>query len=748
MTEPRGHPPGLFSVLGRQTGERPRASRRSERRHRAGGGLDFSFPGTSSVGSHVSEFGPNRKRGGKMPAMNRLAQEQSPYLLQHAANPVDWWPWCPEAFEQARVRDVPVLISICYSACHWCHVMAHESFEDAEVAEVMNTGFVSIKVDREERPDIDAIYMEAVQLVSGNGGWPMTVLGLPDGRPFWAGTYLPKADLVALLARVSDLWASRRRDIETDAARLVAAVRQGARLSSPAEQSSQTGVELLGSAAQALSLRLDPEWGGFGNRPKFPEPASLELLAQHWWRSRDDRSLQALRLTLDAMSSGGIYDHLGGGFARYSTDRRWLVPHFEKMLYDNALLLSVYTHAWQLTRSERYRQVAQETAAYLLRPPMRLPEGAWASAEDADSEGEEGRFYTWALDELEEVGGQAAARWYGATEKGNFKGRNILWRPGVGELARPPEIENARSALFERREQRPRPGLDAKVLCEWNSMAVVALATAGAALGQPGWVRAAAETGDVLLRHLRRSDGRWLRSWRAGFGSGANAPGTAPAGSRSPALACAGDYAWLVRAFTCLGETTGQRSWTEAARETADALLELFWDEDEGAFFTCGSDSEQLVARIKDLHDGAIPSANASAATALARLGELTGQPRYREAASQVVEALSASMAVMPSAFCGTVPVASYLDGPRRQVVVASSSTELVEPVWDRYLPDTVLAWGERYESPLWEGRDGPGARGKAFVCVGYSCRLPVATAADLSRTLDGDGTRGPAIHQ
>jgi uncharacterized protein YyaL (SSP411 family) len=680
--------------------------------------------------------------------MNRLAAEPSPYLLQHAANPVDWWPWCPEAFEEARVRNVPVLISVGYSACHWCHVMAHESFEDVEVAEVLNTGFVSIKVDREERPDIDAVYMEAVQLVSGNGGWPMTVLALPDGRPFWAGTYLPKANLLGLLARVSELWTGRRGDIEADAARLAEAIGQGARLSSPGAANPPAGANLLDSAAEALVHRFDPEWGGFGTRPKFPEPASLELLAHHWWRSGDPRSLQALCLSLDAMSSGGIYDHLGGGFARYSTDRQWLVPHFEKMLYDNALLLSAYTHAWQLTRSERYRQVVHETATYLLRPPMRLPEGAWASSEDADSEGEEGRFYTWRLAELEEVGGRAAAEWYGATEQGNFEGRNILWRPGIGELSRPTEVEGARLALFQRREQRTRPGLDAKVLTEWNAMAVAAMAVAGTAFGEPSWVEAAAETGELLLSHLRRPDGRWLRSWRAEFGGRANAVRPSIKGGGGSALACAGDYAWLVQAFTRLGEATGQSSWTGAASETADALLELFWDKEEGAFFTYGSDSEQLVARMKDLRDGAIPSANASAATALARLGELTGQSRYTEAAAQVVQVLSPSMSVMPSAFCGTVPVASYLGGPRRQVVVASRSPELVQQVWGRYLPDTVLAWGETYESPLWEGRDGPQAQGKAFVCEDYSCRLPVTTTNELAALLGGDVAEGQNIHQ
>ncbi len=330
-----------------------------------------------------------------MPGPNRLAQETSPYLLQHAGNPVDWRPWSAEAFAEARRRDVPVLISVGYSACHWCHVMAHESFEDTGVAEVLNSGFVAVKVDREERPDVDAVYMEAVQLLTGGGGWPMTVLALADGRPFWGGTYLPRANFLNLLQRVVTLWSTNRSALEDDAARLSEAVRQGAAPAPLAGGPGQSAAgrpddrhafgTVLAAAAEGLLARYDPQWGGFGGAPKFPQATSLEVLAQYWWRSGDERSLEAVTHTLDAMSSGGIYDHLAGGFARYSTDRHWLVPHFEKMLYDNALLVLAYTHAWQFTGSPRYRQVVDETVGYLLSPPIRLPEGAWASAEDADS---------------------------------------------------------------------------------------------------------------------------------------------------------------------------------------------------------------------------------------------------------------------------------------------------------------------------------------------------------------------------
>jgi hypothetical protein len=672
---------------------------------------------------------------------NRLAEEPSPYLRQHAGNPVDWWPWSDEAFAEAGQRDVPLLISVGYSACHWCHVMAHESFEDDEVARVLNAGFVAVKVDREERPDVDAVYMEAVQLAGAGGGWPMTVLALPDGRPFWTGTYLPKGRFLSLLRRVKELWASQRDELEAEAARLADAVRQGAELPGWSALQSEAGDTGLGDmglgdmglgvarAAEALLARYDPEWGGFGNSPKFPQPTNLEVLSQHWWRSGDATTLEALRRTLDAMSSGGIYDHLAGGFARYSTDRRWLVPHFEKMLYDNALLVKAYTHAWQLTGSPRYRQVVEETVAYLLGPPVRMAEGAWAAAEDADSEGEEGRFYSWDFAELTNVAGRAAAEWYGASAEGNWEGKNVLWRPGVAEIARPPEIEDARLALLERRSKRPRPGLDVKVLTEWNAMAISALAYAGTAFAQPTWVAAAVATADVLLEQLRRADGRWLRSWRPGAPSGAGAGGRH--------LACAADYAWLVEAFTRLGEATGQAKWTIAARDAASSLLELFWDEQGGGFFTSGADAEPLIARMKDIYDGAVPSANATAVLALARLGELTGEARFSEVAQQTVVAMAPAMSRAPIAFPGMALAVDYLVRPRREVVVTSPAEGLVRAVWDRYLPDTVLAWAEPFPSPLWEGRVGPTAAGRAYVCEGYACKLPLSDPAELAVLLD-----------
>ncbi len=459
--------------------------------------------------------------------MNRLADQTSPYLRQHAENPVDWYPWGQDAFAAAQRRDVPILLSIGYSACHWCHVMAHESFEDPATAGVMNAGFVNIKVDREERPDVDAVYMEAVQAVTGSGGWPMTVFLLPDGRPFLGGTYFPRARFVELLGQVGRAWHQRRPDLEASATQLAEAVRAGTALPGRGWDSKEGGAPggnaggaplgaLLGAASDTLLARFDAEWGGFGGAPKFPQPAMLELLLLAASRTGRTDVAGAVTTTLDAMAAGGIYDHLAGGFARYSTDRRWLVPHFEKMLYDNAQLARVYLHAFQLTGAVQYRQVVTETLEYLLRSPMRLSGGGLASAEDADSEGEEGRFYVWDEAEVLDVAGPLTRDWYGVTKQGNWEGRNILCRPLGASLARSPEVEGGRAALFARREERVRPGLDDKVLTEWNAMAVAALAEAGGCLANERWLLAGEALGDFLLSNLRRpADGRWLRSWQS-----------------------------------------------------------------------------------------------------------------------------------------------------------------------------------------------------------------------------------------
>ena len=667
-----------------------------------------------------------------MATTNRLAQETSPYLRQHAENPVDWYPWGPEAFEEARTRDVPVLLSVGYSACHWCHVMAHECFEDPDVAAAMNRGFVNIKVDREERPDVDSVYMEAVQAIAGGGGWPMTVFLTPDGRPFHGGTYFPKPQFLPLLDRVGALWAERRPDLEQAAEQLSAAVRAGTALpsrgwASSGDPSAARSPELLGRAADALMQRYDPEWGGFGRAPKFPQPPVLEALLMAAAESGRPELSEAVVTTLDAMASGGIYDHLGGGFARYSTDRAWLVPHFEKMLYDNALLARVYLHAYQATGLERYRQVVSETLGYLLDRPMGIPGAGFASAEDADSEGVEGRFYVWDRAEVLEVAGAAVADWYGVTDGGNWEGHNILTRPHRAALIRPEEIEAGRVALLARRNRRVRPGLDDKVLTEWNAMAVAALAECGRALDQPVWVSEAERVARFLLDNLRRPDGRWLRSWQAG----------ADGGRAGRHLAYASDHAWLVEAFTRLAEATGRSGWVAEAKAAAERLIELFWDGEAGAFVTAGRDAEALIAAPVDTHDGALPSTNSVAAAALTRLSALTGENRFRATAETVVTSMAPALGAAPLAFSGMVAAAHLLQRGITEVVVTGERPDLLSVVAGRYLPAAVWAWGEPFDSPLWEGRTNPAETGRAYVCRDYACRAPVSEASQLESELE-----------
>jgi uncharacterized protein len=657
--------------------------------------------------------------------VNRLELETSPYLRQHADNPVHWWPWGEEAFAEARRRDVPVLLSVGYSACHWCHVMAHESFEDPDTAAVMNEGFVNVKVDREERPDVDALYMEAVQAMTGQGGWPMTVFLDPDGRPFFAGTYFPREprhgrpSFTQLLEAITRAWrGGQRADLLEQADELTDALRRSVRTTAAG---ALPGPEVLADATARLLSRLDPTWGGFGTAPKFPSPMVLEYLLHRHLVSDDADALAAVTLTLDRMAAGGIYDHLGGGFARYSTDQRWLVPHFEKMLYDNALLVGVYTRAWQVTGVEHYRQVVHETIGYVRRD-LAQPGGGFASAEDADSEGAEGRFYVWTPDEVREVLGDAAdpvLDWYGITTDGNFEGASIAHRPPQGTLARPPAIEAARQRLFEHRASRPRPGLDDKVLTEWNALMVAALADAGAAFDEPAWVAAAEAAAEFLLGHLRRPDGRWLRSWQR------------DGGARH--LAVAEDHAALLDAFVRLAEATGSARWYHESLDVAERLLALFWDDAGGGFFTTGDDAPPLIVRRKDLVDSATPSANSAAALALLRLAALSGRTDLEERARGAIELVGPLLGEQPQAFGRLLQAHALACGPVSEVVVVGDRPQLVREVHRRFLPTAVLSWGEPTGSPLWEGRAEPAG----YVCQGFVCQRPATTAEELAAQLD-----------
>jgi uncharacterized protein YyaL (SSP411 family) len=658
--------------------------------------------------------------------VNRLADATSPYLRQHRDNPVDWYQWGDEAFARARAEDKPVLLSVGYSACHWCHVMAHESFEDTGTAAVMNELFVNVKVDREERPDVDAIYMAATQAMTGQGGWPMTVFCTPDGRPFYCGTYFPKEPrhglpgFVDLCRAVDDAWRNRRDDIVGHAEELTEAVSRSA-LGTIRASRELPGTETLTAAYRQLREQHDDDWGGFGAQPKFPQTISLELLLRAYQRNHAPQALATVETSLEAMASGGIYDHLGGGFARYSVDRIWLVPHFEKMLYDQALLVRIYLHAWQVTGSDVYRQVLNETIGYVLRD-LRHPDGGFYSAEDADSEGVEGKFYVWTPEEIcaaldeDPVLAKAAVEWYGVTDEGNFEGHNILNRiTHRGDLVRPPEVDEARARLFEVRARRVRPGLDDKVLTEWNALFLTTLAEAAAATGRNDWLEAARANGEFLLRELRSTDGRWLRAWQQDHGA--------------HTLAFAADHASLVEAFTRLSEATGEARWILAAVETADSLLELFWDEAGSGLFTIGSDGEQLITRSKDLLDDATPSANSMAAVGLIRLAALTGVERYRERAEEIVRLLANAAGQHPTAFAHLLEAVDLLDAGVTEVAVVGDRDDLVRVVQRRYLPNAVIAWGEPYESPLWAERQD----GYAYVCRDFVCAAPVENEEALA---------------
>jgi uncharacterized protein YyaL (SSP411 family) len=655
---------------------------------------------------------------GQTRPMNRLAHESSPYLRQHADNPVDWYPWGDEAFERAQAEDKPILLSIGYSACHWCHVMAHESFEDAEVAAVLNQKCVCIKVDREERPDVDAIYMEATQAMNGSGGWPMTVFLTPDRRPFYAGTYYAKSQFLTLVDAVDDAWKHQRTELLTQADQLTQAIRERSAVPPAAEATG--GEEALHNAYEILARGFDPEWGGFGRSPKFPMTTNVELLLRAYAHNGDQHTLDMITTTLDAMASGGIYDHIGGGFARYSVDAFWMVPHFEKMLYDNALIPRAYLHAWQLTGEPRFAQVVAETIGYVLRD-LRAPEGALYSAEDADSEGEEGRFYVWRPEEIEAVVGDdsaAAMTWYGVTKAGNFEGANILHRPVRGDLLRPPPIEEARAKLLAARDKRVRPGLDDKTLTEWNAMWIATAAEAGAAMHRTDWIDHGVTAAEFALAHLRREDGRWLRAWQR------------DSGARH--LGYALDYVHLTDAFTRLAEATGSARWISEARATADALLALFWDDADGGLWTSGSDAEELLVRTKDVFDGATPSANSVGAVALVRLGGLTGVQTYTDAAHQILAVLNEHLTHHPSSVTTAVAAVDMFVSGITEVVISGDRPDLVSAVQARYMPNAVLAWGEPYPSPLWEGRELPAA----YVCRGYTCALPATTLDELTDRL------------
>ncbi len=678
---------------------------------------------------------------------NRLATETSPYLLQHAHNPVDWYPWGEEALERARAEDRPIFLSIGYSACHWCHVMERESFEDEQTAALMNDNFVNVKVDREERPDLDSIYMEAVQAMTGSGGWPMSVFLTPAGKPFYGGTYFPPQprygipSFPQLLLAVADAYTNRRGDLEEQAQRLTDAIGRTGSLSA---SGGEPGEEILTEAAAKLLQYFDEQYGGFGDQPKFPQPMTLEFAMSQHRRGGEAEALHVAEHTLRQMAAGGIYDHLGGGFHRYSVDRVWLVPHFEKMLYDNAQLLRAYLHAWQINGRREHRQVVEETVDYVLRE-MTAPEGGFYSAQDADSEGEEGKFFVWTAAEIEAVLGKEEAdllgRAYGVTPAGNFEGNTILnLKQTAGEIARQTgaaeeavaeRLAAARQKLFLAREKRVKPERDDKVLTEWNGLMIHALAEVGVVLGRADALEAAIKAADFVLAEMSQENGFLFRSFKDG---------------RARFNAYLEDYAAFARGLVALYEATFSLRWLAEAARLTKIMLAQFGDEARGGFYQTGVAHEELVVRRKDFIDNAIPSGNSMAAELLLRLAKLTGNDAYRSEAARVFRIMAAAMAQQPTGFGRMLTALDDLLSPSQEVAVVGPLTDartqrLLAEIRRHYLPHTVLALKEPEDEnplPLMEGRTLVDGQPAAYVCENYACRLPVTSVEALRTAVVG----------
>ena len=657
--------------------------------------------------------------------MNRLAGETSPYLLQHAENPVDWYPWGPEALERARAEDRPILLSIGYSACHWCHVMAHESFEDDETAALMNRLFVNVKVDREERPDLDAVYMNAVVSMTGQGGWPMTVFLMPDGRPFYGGTYFPPAPrpnmpaFRQVLAAIDDVWRTKREDVTGMAEKLTSAL--GAAAGQAASDDPLTE-ELLTGALPALKYAYDAEWGGFGTAPKFPPSAAIGFLLRLHARTGSDDALAMARGTLDAMAIGGMHDLVGGGFHRYAVDRVWLVPHFEKMLYDNAQLATAYLEAWAATGEERYRDVAEGTLDYLLRE-MRLPEGGFASAQDADTDGVEGSTYVWTPDDFDRVLGPedaaAAAAYYGVTSAGNFEGATVLRISGDA----PANLESIRARLLAARAERPQPGRDDKAVAAWNGLALAAFAQGAWRLGRDDLLDAALACARFLDEHMTRPDGRLLRSYRAGD-------------ARIPAFL--DDYAAVANGLLELATATGDPRHLARAEELVRDAVRLFADERNGGFLYSASDAERLVAEHKEFDDNPTPSGNSLLAHALLRIGRLHGDRELENLAAGALRIPLDMVRRAPHAFGQLLSAVDlYLSPPREVAVVGphddAATAALRDAVRSGFHPTAVYAFGDGADAagvPLLEGKGLVDGRPAVYICERFTCRTPLTDAA------------------
>ena len=692
-------------------------------------------------------------QSGKKPLKpNHLIREKSPYLLQHAENPVAWYPWGEAAFRKAKEEDKPIFLSIGYATCHWCHVMAHESFEDEEVAAVLNRYFVSIKVDREERPDVDQVYMSVCQALTGHGGWPLSIFMTPEGEPFFAGTYFPKTGRMGmmgfteLLQRVAGLWRADRQKILTGSGEIRQALRKDAHPGF-AEASLDLGVLKKGYAQ--FERTHDERWGGFGSAPKFPTPHHLTFLLRWFRRSGDPQARKMTERTLEAMRHGGIFDHLGLGFHRYSVDEKWLIPHFEKMLYDQALLAIAYTEAYLALGKEEYGKVTREIFTYILRD-MTSPEGGFYSAEDADSEGHEGRFYVWRPEEIKrhlgKEEGELFCRVYGVSPEGNFEeGTSVLHIPrpvehfAAGEKMDPKELgkilDRGRERLFHVREKRIHPLKDDKVLTSWNGLMIAALAKGYQALGDPLFSDAACRAADFILGRMRTPQGRLYRRWREGE------------------VAISGfleDYAFLVWGLIELYEATFRVRYLEEAIHLNQLMIELFGDKERGGFFFSGKDNESLITRQKELYDGATPSGNSVAALNLLRLARMTGKIDLDKEVEGLLRAFSSTVAEAPMAFTQFLNFLDFYLGPSQEIVLVGkpdweTTRAITAAIQQKFLPNKVLLFRAEDDTgkklaelcPFVEGMKSTDRKATAYLCEGFSCKTPLTDLAAIQEALE-----------
>jgi len=670
---------------------------------------------------------------------NRLAGETSPYLLQHAENPVDWYPWGEEAQTRAHFEDKPILLSIGYSACHWCHVMAHECFENPDIARLMNDNFINIKVDREERPDLDAIYMEAVQSITGSGGWPLTVFLTPEGKPFFGGTYFPPEDRHGLpgfprvLQSVTDAYRNRRGEIDQSAAQIISALTPA---TVTTEGAASLSVEVLNQAYFNLKAGFDWNNGGFGGAPKFPQPMALEFLLRYYRRTREPEALKMVTLTLEKMAAGGIYDQLGGGFHRYATDSIWLVPHFEKMLYDNALLSRLYLEAFLVTGRREFRRIAEETLDYALRD-MTSPEGGFYSTIDADSEGVEGKYYLWTPGEVTNALGEKAGSilndYYGVTAGGNFEGRNIFHLTGELTAELPEPVKESRTALLARRQQRIQPHRDEKVIASWNGMMLSSLAEAACVLGRGDYLKAAAANGSFLLSSM--ADGNYLKHTRKD--------------SQAKTEGFLEDYALVIDGLLTLHQATFSGEWLRQAIRMAEVIVREFWDESAGVFYDTGKRHEALFIRPRNSYDNAVPSGASAAALALLKIARITGRADLEKTAVQALRSMRESISRYPLGFCKWLCALDFYLSPPQEVAIlgpksGDNTQAMTRVLYGTWLPNKVVVASDPADPTpitglaILEGKRMIDGCPTVYLCESFICRKPV-TSPDALRDLLGE---------